>query len=124
MVKDKTSGTTYYTATKEPITDEGMQLLEGRAYCKGLMLKARLRIVKGVSRTLMSVSQMTDQGIKVVFQKDLKTQKDTSYIEILETGTRIPLLRKDRVYVIPWHVIDEDPDEEGAEDFPLQDPNP
>ena len=43
-------GSTYYTATKEPIADEGLQVVEGRAHGDGPTLVGRFRVAP-VSRT-------------------------------------------------------------------------
>ena len=45
-------GGTHYTATKEPISDEGLQVVEGRAHGDGPTLVGRFRVAP-VSRTLM-----------------------------------------------------------------------
>ena len=66
-------GDTYYTATKEPISDEGLQIVEGHGDAPTLVGRFR---VASVSRTLMSLSQMVEQGIKVVF--DSTAGKDSS----------------------------------------------
>ena len=94
-------GDTYYTATKEPISDEGLQIVEGRAHGDGPTLVGRFRVAS-VSRTLMSLSQMVEQGIKVVF--DSTAGKDSSHIVIKKCGVKIPLVKKNKVYVLPWHV--------------------
>ena len=80
-------GGTYYTATKEPISDEGLQIVEGRAHGDGPTLVGRFRVAP-VSRTLMSLSQMVEQGIKVVF--DSTSGKDSSHIVIKKCGVKIP----------------------------------
>ena len=95
-------GSTYYTATKEPISDEGLQVVEGRAHGDGPTLVGRFRVAP-VSRTLMSLSQMVEQGIKVVF--DSTAGKDSSHMVIKKCGVKIPLVKKNKVYVLPWHVI-------------------
>ena len=95
-------GGTYYTATKEPISDEGLQVVEGRAHGDGPTLVGRFRVAP-VSRTLMSLSQMVEQGIKVVF--DSTAGKDSSHMVIKKCGVKIPLVKKNKVYVLPWHVI-------------------
>ena len=94
-------GDTYYTATKEPISDEGLQIVEGRAHGDGPTLVGRFRVAS-VSRTLMSLSQMVEQGIKVVF--DNTAGKDSSHMVIKKCGVKIPLVKKNKVYVLPWHV--------------------
>ena len=96
-------GGTYYTATKEPISDEGLQIVEGRAHGDGPTLVGRFRVAS-VSRTLMSLSQMVEQGIKVVF--DSTAGKDSSHLVIKKCGVKIPLVKKNKVYVLPWHVKD------------------
>ena len=45
-------GGTYCTATKEPISDEGLQVVEGGAHGDGPTLVGRFRVAP-VSRTLM-----------------------------------------------------------------------
>ena len=92
-------GGTYYTATKELISDEGLQIVEG----DGPTLVGRFRVAS-VSRTLMSLSQMVEQGIKVVF--DSTAGKDSSHLVIKKCGVKIPLVKKNKVYVLPWHVKD------------------
>ena len=92
-------GGTYYTATKEPISDEGLQIVEGRAHGKGPTLVGRFRVAP-VSRTLMSLSQMVEQGIKVVF--DSTAGKDSSHM-VIKCGVKIPLVKNNKVYVQPWH---------------------
>ena len=57
-------GGTYYTATKEPISDEGLQIVEGRAYGDGPTLVGRFRVAP-VSRTLMSLSQMLSKASRL-----------------------------------------------------------
>ena len=94
-------GGTYYTATKEPISDEGLQIVEGLAHGNGPTLVGRFRVAS-VSRTLMSLSQMVEQGIKVVF--DSTAGKDSSHMVIKKCGMKIPLVKKNKVYVLPWHV--------------------
>ena len=96
-------GDTYYTATKEPISDEGLQIVEGRAHGDGPTLVGRFRVAS-VSRTLMSLSQMVEQGIKVVFVST--AGKDSSHMVIKKCGVKIPLVKKNKVYVLPWHVKD------------------
>ena len=58
--------------------------------------------VAPVSRTLMSLSQMVEQGIKVVF--DSTAGKDSSHMVIKKCGVKIPLVKKNKVCVLPWHV--------------------
>ena len=94
-------GGTYYTATKEPISDEGLQIVEGRAHGDGTTLVGRFRVAP-VSRTLMSLSQMVEQGIRVVF--DSTAGKDSSHMVIKKCGVKIPLVKRNKVYVLPWHV--------------------
>ena len=94
-------GGTYYTATKEPISNEGLQIVEGRAHGDGSTLVGRFRVAP-VSRTLMSLSQMVEQGIRVVF--DSTAGKDSSHMVIKKCGVKIPLAKKNKVYVLPWHV--------------------
>ena len=53
---------------------------------------------------LMSLSQMVEQGIKVVF--DSTAGKDPSHMVIKKCGVKIPLVKKNKVYVLPWHVKD------------------
>ena len=89
-------GGTYYTATKEPISDEGLQIVEGRAHGNGTTLVRRFRVAP-VCRTLMSLSQMVEQGIKVVF--DSTAGKDSSHMVIKKCGVKIPLVKKNKVYV-------------------------
>ena len=91
-------GGTYYTATKEPIVDEGLQVVKGRAHGEGPVLTARFRVAP-VSRTLMALSQMVDQGIRLVF--DSVDGHDASYMVIKKTGYKIPLVRKNKVYTLP-----------------------
>ena len=95
-------GGTYYTATKEPISDEGLQVVEGRVHGDGPTLVGRFRVAP-VSRTLMSLTQMVEQGIKVVF--DSTAGKDSSHMVIKKCGVKIPLVKKNKVYVLPWHAI-------------------
>ena len=94
-------GDTYYTATKEPIADEGLQIVEGRAHGDGPTLVGRFQVAS-VSRTLMSLSQMVEHGIKVVF--DSTAGKDSSHMLIKKCGVKIPVVTKNKVYVLPWHV--------------------
>ena len=51
-------GGTYYTATKEPISDEGLQVVEGRAHGDGPTLVGRFRVAP-VSRTLSKASRLS-----------------------------------------------------------------
>ena len=84
-------GGTYYTATKEPISDEGLQIVEGRAHGDGPTLVGRFRVAS-VSRTLMSLSQMVEQGIKVVFEST--AGKDSSHMMIKKCGGENPFWSK------------------------------
>ena len=94
-------GGTYCTATKEPISDEGLQVVEGRAHGDGPTLVRRFRVAS-VSRTLMPLSQMVEQGIKVVF--DSTAGQDSSHMVIKKCEVKIPMVKKNKVYVLPWHV--------------------
>ena len=78
-------GGTYYTATKEPISDEGLQVVEGLAHGDGPTLVERFRVAS-VSRTLI-LSQMVEQGIKVV--SDSTAGKDSSHMVIKKCGVKI-----------------------------------
>ena len=49
----------------------------------------------------MSLSQMVEQGIKVVF--DSTAGKDSSHMVIKKCEV-IPFVKKNKVYVLPWHV--------------------
>ena len=94
-------GGTHYTVTKEPTSDEGLQIVQGLAHGDVPTLLGRLRVAS-VSRTLMSLSQMVEQGIKVVFNST--AGKDSSHMAIKKCGVKIPLVKKNKVYVLPWHV--------------------
>ena len=50
----------------------------------------------------MSLSQLVEQGIKVVF--DSIVGKDSSHMVIKKCGVKIPLVKQNKVYVLPWHV--------------------
>ena len=85
--------------TKEPISDEGLQVVEGRFHGGGPTF-VRLFRVALVSCTLMSLSQMVEEGIKVVF--DSTAGKNSSHIVIKKCGVKILLVKKNKVHVLPW----------------------
>ena len=85
-------GGTYYTAKKQPISDEGLQIVEGLAHVDGPTLLGRFRVAS-VSRTFMSLSQVVEQGIKVVF--DSTAGKDSSHMVIKKMWSENPFGQKE-----------------------------
>jgi len=102
VVKDGKS-TTYYTASKHPVVDQGSKVVKGFAHGMGPMIAHKFRVAK-VARALMSISEMVDKGMRIVFDKE--NGVDVSMITAKATGTKIPVVRENRVYVLPITVAD------------------
>ena len=92
----------YFTATKQPIMDEGFKVVSGYAHGDGALLSATFRVA-AVHRPLMSVSEMVDKDLKVIFDK--VEGADASRIEFKKSGESVPIERRDKVYVLPLHLI-------------------
>ena len=92
---------TYYTASKQAIKDGGYKIIKGRAHGGGPLLAMRFRAAP-VHRALMSVSEMVDRGMTVVFTK--RGGVDRSHVVVGNSGEIVPLNRTRKVYTMPIHL--------------------
>lgn len=90
-------GGVYYTASREPIPDEGFKTIRGQVSGSSREINMQFRVAP-VHRMLLAMSEMVDQGHRVVF--DRTSEGDCSHIVVKSTGERIPLVRRRKVYVI------------------------
>ena len=97
-VQDNEEPKTYYSCNRQEIKDEGEKRYMGRIRGVGGVIRGRFRAAQ-VHRTLMSVSDMVDKGVRVVFDKE--NGKDVSHFVIKKTGRRVALDRTNRVYDFP-----------------------
>ena len=95
-VPDKEAGKVYESATGQQVIDEGVS----RLVC---MQNGKVRIIKtrraGVTKPLLSVHDMTQQGLRVVFEKD------HGFAEVIQTGERIPFVHKNKVWELTMDVV-------------------
>ena len=103
LITDALVGRTFRSANAAVIVDKGSKTLRGRVNGSGPVRIAKFRVA-AVSRALMCVADMVDRGQRVVFEA--RNGADASYIEDVETGTRTPLTRVNRIYEF---VIDVEP---------------
>ena len=87
----------YDTASGGALADGGFKIVTGRVGESKRDIHIKFRVAP-VHRMLLAISEMVDQGLRVVFEAT--GGKDTSYLEVKATGERIPLVRRRRVYVI------------------------
>ena len=78
------------------IPDQGSRKIIGKIGNGGPLRSARFRVAK-VSRALMCVADMVDQGQRVVFELGADG-KDGSYVLDRKTGIQTPIERRNRVY--------------------------
>ena len=108
----KGRGRKYQCANKTKIVDQGSRHIFGRIQGRSAVSAWRFRVTK-VHRALLSVSQMVDQGYRVVFDSDdtcgrggsTDSRKDVSYFQNKETGVKVKIPRSGRTYEIEMDVL-------------------
>ena len=102
-LEDTKTGTSYKAANGQKIVDEGRRSLVGTINGSSAVKGARFRVAK-TSRCLMSVSEMVDQGKRVVFDAD-ENGRDISYVMDKTTGEVLSISRNKRVYEFDFTVL-------------------
>ena len=93
---------TYESTSDHRLKDHGHKVLAGRANGRGDILKVKCRAAP-VCKTLLCASELVDQVVRVVFDRDI-AGNDISHMIAKKTGHMVKAMRQDKVYSFPTHL--------------------
>ena len=102
--KTTLTGHTLYTATGQKVYEKGIVAFKGTA-ADGFASRLNLHLVDGLSKSLLAVNDLVENGCRVIFDKE--DGEDASIIIHKATGRRIPMIHRNRIWDLEFYVSED-----------------